>query len=165
MNRDDVIDVLTVVAAATRRTVGQADVEIWQGVIGNDDKQLALRAVRDHLAECPGVWLEPGHVHQRVWAMIRDQREREPVEAKLARMDAISARKVAHDVDLIAAAASIPGESPPDPAPRPPNPMLVRCEWCHASPGNPCTTSGRPMRFGKRCHPSRLDAAEARSRT
>lgn len=65
MTRDEVIDVLSVVAAATRRTVGELDVTIWQGVIGSLDKADAIQAVGDHLRDKPGVWLEPGHVYQR----------------------------------------------------------------------------------------------------
>ena len=91
MNRDDVIDVLSVVAAATRRTVGEVDVDVWQAVIGElpvmgmvrgERVNMPLKAVRDHLAEQPGVWLEPGHVHQRVRAMIRDHLERESDEMR-----------------------------------------------------------------------------------
>ena len=67
MNRDDVIDVLTAVSAADRRTVGQADVDVWQAVIGDLPKDLAFQAVRDHLREKPGVWLEPGHIYECPW--------------------------------------------------------------------------------------------------
>lgn len=65
MNRNETIDVLSVVAAATRRTVGESDVEIWHGIIGELTKDLALQAVHRHLRDCPGVWLEPGHVYQK----------------------------------------------------------------------------------------------------
>lgn len=78
MNRNDVIDVLSVVAAATRRPVGETDVGIWEPVIGSLPKDLALQAVRDHIRDCPGVWLEPGHVYQRVRNMRRDVMERDP---------------------------------------------------------------------------------------
>lgn len=76
MNRDDVIDVLSVIAAATRRSVGEADVAIWEPVIGALPKDLALQAVRDHIRDSPGVWLEPGHVYQRARAIRRDDMER-----------------------------------------------------------------------------------------
>lgn len=77
MNRNDVIDVLSVVAAATRRSVGEADVSIWEPIIGSLPKDLALQAVRDHIRDSPGVWLEPGHVYQRARAIRRDEMERD----------------------------------------------------------------------------------------
>jgi hypothetical protein len=77
MNRNDVIDVLSVVAAATRRSVGESDVAIWEPVIGSLPKDLALQAVRDHIRDSPGVWLEPGHVYQRARAIHRDYLDRE----------------------------------------------------------------------------------------
>jgi hypothetical protein len=76
MTRDDVIDVLSVVAAATRRTVGEMDADIWQAIIGELPKDLALQAVRDHLRDQPSVWLEPGHVYQRARAIRRDELDR-----------------------------------------------------------------------------------------
>ena len=146
MNRNDVIDVLSVVAAATRRTVGEADVEIWQGVIGSDDRELALKAVRDHLRDCPGVWLEPGHVHQRVRTMVRDQLEREPLEVQAARMEALEA-KAKEDIAELAERKGIP-EFPPKYQRHGISPYLkVKCPWCKASPGQPCVvpqTNRRP---------------------
>ena len=79
MTRDDVIDVLTVIAAATRRTVGNADVDIWEPVIGSLPKELALEAVRDLIRDRPGVWIEPGHVYQRARAIRRDDMERNDI--------------------------------------------------------------------------------------
>lgn len=73
MNRDDVIDVLTAVAAADRRTVGEADVQIWLGVLESIALDVALKAVRDHLRDKPGVWMEPGHVYQRSREIMRNR--------------------------------------------------------------------------------------------
>jgi hypothetical protein len=90
MNRNDVIDVLAVVAAATRRSVGEVDVEIWQGIIGPLTKDIALEAVRDHLRDKPGVWLEPGHVYQRS-REIQRERNRKPSADYQALCDAKAA--------------------------------------------------------------------------
>lgn len=162
MNRDDVIDVLSVVAAATRRTVGETDVEIWLGVIGGDDKQLALRGVRDHLAERPGVWLEPGHVHQRVRAYIRDALEREPDELRERRQAELDA-KVAEEIAERAGARakSLPYDRPSEQ--HGVTPLAVRCTWCHASPGNRCVIPGTTQQLRDGFHPSRREAAEARA--
>ena len=160
MNRNDVIDVLSVVAAATRRTIGEADVEIWQGVIGDDDKQLALKAVRDHLRDQPGVWLEPGHVHQRVRAMVRDQLEREPREVQAARMEALEA-KAREDFEELAERKGIP-DPPPKYKRRGVSPYLrVRCPWCKASPGQPCVVPNTSKQPAGLWHPSRKELAEA----
>ena len=60
MNRNDVIDVLTAVAAGDRRTIGEADVTFWCAVIGDDTrvtKNEALRAVVARHESCPqGAW-------------------------------------------------------------------------------------------------------------
>lgn len=88
MNRDDVIDVLTAVAAGDRRTVGDADVDVWQAIIGELAKDYALQAVRDHMRDRPGVWLEPGHVYQRARALRRDELDRSGLPAIEPRRDA-----------------------------------------------------------------------------
>src|ERR1700752_1667575 len=91
MNRDKVIDVLTVVAATDRRTVGEADVTMWTAVMGHLPKDLALQAVVDHFREKPGVWLEPGHVVAAARAISRDRIMRLSDEQRKAREDALDA--------------------------------------------------------------------------
>lgn len=161
MNRDDVIDVLSVVAAATRRTVGDADVNVWQAVIGSDDKQLALQAVSDHLRDKPGVWLEPGHVHQRVREIVRDQLAREPREVQESRMRALEF-KAAEDIAELAERKGIPSNVvelkvrrrgvPPE--------LKIRCPWCKASAGQPCVVPRTNERLTKtRFHDARKQAA------
>lgn len=73
VTRDEVIDVLTVIAAADRRTVGEADVNVWLTVLDDQPLDLALAAVRDHLREQPDTWVQPGHVYQRIRKMRRDR--------------------------------------------------------------------------------------------
>ena len=80
MTRNELIDVLSVIAAATRRTVGETDVEIWGSVIGHLDKDLALEAVAMHIREKPGVWLEPGHVVANARSILRDRQQRSPLQ-------------------------------------------------------------------------------------
>jgi hypothetical protein len=85
MNRDDVIDVLTAVSAADRRTIGKADVDVWQAIIGDLHRDLALQAVRGHLRDEPDVWMQPGHVYKRARALHRDMLDRESDEHRIAR--------------------------------------------------------------------------------
>ena len=79
MNREDIIDILTAVAAVDHRTIGQTDVTLAR-LIGDLPKDLAIRAVIDHRRECPGEYLEPGHIYQRVRAIRQDMFQREPLE-------------------------------------------------------------------------------------
>lgn len=157
MNRDDVVDVLSVVAAATRRTVGETDVDVWQAIIGDDNRELALRAVRDHLADKPGVWLEPGHVHQRVRAMVRDQLEREPDAVREARQEALAA-KAAEDIEALAERKGIQ-QLPTRPFLRPAGNrrriLSIACPWaaCRAPIGRSCPVEGG-------AHPARIEAAQ-----
>lgn len=168
MNRNDVIDVLSVVAAATRRSVGETDVEIWLGVIGDLDKPDALQAVRDHLHDRPGVWLEPGHIVERVRAARRDRLEREPDSAREARQEALAA-KALEDAEALAERKGLPGPTArqfPRKSITGVNPLTVKCPWCNAGFGSRCTIPGTqvqleehpPARTG--FHPSRIEAAE-----
>lgn len=157
MNRNEVIDVLTAVAAADRRTVGEADVTVWCAVIGDLPKEDALRAVVDHFRECPGVWLEPGHVVAGVRAIRRDRMQRLSEDQQAAREAVIDA-KVSEMVAEIAAAKSIPDDRVVFHRPGV-NALLVRCPWCHAAVGDRCMTPGT-QRPNRNPHPSRVDAAK-----
>lgn len=148
MNRNDVIDVLTAVSAADRRTVGQADVDVWQAVIGDLDRGLAIQAVRDHLRDKPGVWLEPGHVAQRVRAVVRDCLDRETLEHREARQAQLDGRITEHVAEIAASKAV--------PAVRPPSPLNVTCPWCKAAPGGRCRTPGT-NHANRTYHPSRIE--------
>lgn len=156
MNRDDVIDVLSVVAAATRRTVGQTDVDVWQTVIGDLPRDLALRAVRDHLKHKPGIWLEPGHVYEGARAIRRDELEREPIEAKAARQAALDNR-FADQVREIAESKAITDKFTPRPVP---TWRQYRCDHCKAQPGQSCRDphTGKPLQKSA-AHPSRIEKA------
>jgi hypothetical protein len=155
MTRDDVIDVLTAVAAADRRTVGHADVDVWQGVIGDLPRDFALRAVRDHLRESPGVWLEPGHVFQRVRVIMREELEREPDTLREARQTALAA-KVKQDEPSAPFTGPIKHHRPQN------NWMAVRCPHCGAAPLKHCNVPGTPFRPHGGTHPARLQAARDR---
>jgi hypothetical protein len=157
VNRNDVIDVLTAVAAADRRTVGRADVEVWLAVIGDVSRVDAIQAVRDHLREQPGVWIEPGHVYQRARAMIRDRLDREPDQVREARQAALESKAVAD-----AAAQPFTGTVKHF---RPRNNWLsVRCPHCGAAPSRRCTVAGTNREPQGGAHPARLDAAGQASR-
>jgi len=90
MNRNDVIDVLTVIAAGDRRTVGEADVSLWLGTIGGLDKADAIAAVGKHF-QTSEKWLMPVHLIALAREIARDRMMRETGAERQARTDAIDA--------------------------------------------------------------------------
>lgn len=171
MNRNDVIDVLTAVAAADRRTVGETDVDVWQAVIGDLPRSLALTAVRDHLRENPGVWLEPGHVYGRVKVMRRDQLDRESADDRRAREDqrdlALEARNRERLGELIEAVGKpVRQFTRPSEGSGRARELTITCPWvsCRAKPGHVCVNhDGKPLKDGA-FHPSRSEAVALENR-
>ena len=157
MNRNDILDVLTLIAAYDHRTVGEADVIAWKETIGELPREPALKAVTEFRREQPGEWLEAGHIYQRVRAKIRDDLAREPDALREARQAALEA-KVAEDAET-----RTPWVGPLRHHRPPFNPLLVRCPHCGVHAGTRCVVPGtnRPPYGG--AHPARLDAAQARS--
>jgi hypothetical protein len=81
MDRDDVIDLLTIISASDGREFDHTHVALWGQMIGQLERDDALDAIMAHFAEYPGIWLTPGHVTQRVKAMVKDRLDRmEPDE-------------------------------------------------------------------------------------
>ena len=76
MDRNDIIDLLTIVQAGDNRTVGQPEVNLWHQLLGHLDRDDCTDAIMAHRREQPGQWLEPGHILQRVRAVVRDRYER-----------------------------------------------------------------------------------------
>jgi hypothetical protein len=166
MTPEDVIDVLTAVQAGDRRTVGKADVIFWTQIIGDLPKDLALQAVVDHFRECPGEWLQPGHIVAGVRAIRRDRYERQS-EAERAEREAICDSKAVDTIDAIVAelaeAKSIPADEPKyrRPSSRTDNALTVPCTWCGSMAGHACTIPGTRIRLkAARAHPSRIAAAK-----
>lgn len=150
MNRDDIIDLLTAIAAGDRRTVGNADVEFWQAIVSDVPKDLALEAVRNHFRERPGVWLEPGHIVQGARDIQRERLQRETDEMRTARQAALDARIAELEVttDPVVYLRDLPDN--PGRGPR-----WVRCPYCRANPGEPCQNRGRPELKLAGFHPTR----------
>ena len=92
MNKSETARLLAAVQAGDRRTVGEADVELWSRVVSDVPLQFGLEAVVAHFRENAGVWLEPGHI----WARWRDYRRellaREDDAAREARQAALETR-------------------------------------------------------------------------
>jgi hypothetical protein len=81
MDRDDVIDLLTIIAQIDNRSIGDPEIVIWQELIGRYAKDDCLQAIMDHRSQEPGVWLEPGHVVKRVRAAVNDRYERSGLDS------------------------------------------------------------------------------------
>ena len=163
MNQNDVIDVLTAVAAGDRRTVGPEDVQLWGMVLDADmPKTFALEAVLAHFKERPDTWLQPGHIQQRWRDYRRDQLAREEDAAREARQAALDARNVA-DLGADALAAGLSVEVPLKYFRRSQqpggNPLTVPCPWCKATVGQHCHFPFSTERT-KNPHPSRVEAVQ-----
>jgi hypothetical protein len=72
MNLGETIDLLSVVAAFDRRTVGEADAMAWHAVLGDLNFKDSRAAVYAHYRESRE-WIMPADIRQRV-AAIRKQR-------------------------------------------------------------------------------------------
>ena len=72
MDRNEVVDILTLIAARDRRTVGQADVAAWLEDIGDLLFEDARTAVARHFRESTD-WLMPANV-RRIVKKIRAER-------------------------------------------------------------------------------------------
>lgn len=158
MNKSDVVDVLSFVAAGDRRTVGDADVEMWFLVMGDVPKDFALHAVIAHRRENPGQWLEPGHIVQRWKDHRRDQLAREPDAMREARQAQLDARLVDAIETFPAATTELRFTRPSQRSGDGPNPLAVRCPWCHAGEYRPCQIPGTNTAM-RNPHPSRIEAA------
>lgn len=163
MNRNELIDVLTAVGVAKSRAMGQTDLDIWGGIIGEFTYDEAIKAVTAHLKESPGVWLEPGHVYQRVMAERRlaaMSESREEREARQAILDA----KADPDPEILALANSkaIPDEELKYTR-RGMGAKSIECPWCKARPKSPCVIPGTSDEFRSGVHPARTEAWEKRS--
>ncbi|MFG3338680.1 hypothetical protein [Glycomyces sp. NPDC048151] len=68
MTAEEAAEVLRMVARADRRTVAADDIRLWAMVLtlAGVERDEALRAVVEHIAEAPDTWLQVGHVVQRV---------------------------------------------------------------------------------------------------
>lgn len=150
MNRNEIIDLLTVIAAGDRRTVGKTDVDFWLTVVGDVPKDLALEAVRRHFRERPGVWLEPGHIVQGAREIQRERLLRESDEMREARQAVLDARLA--ELELDAPPVAYNHNLPDNPTK---GPLWVRCPWCRARPGEPCANRGRPELKLAGFHPAR----------
>lgn len=76
MDTEDIIDLLTIVSVGDKRTIGEADVILWQRVLTGLTKDDCLDAIEAHRRDQPGVFLEPGHVVKRVKALVTDRYDR-----------------------------------------------------------------------------------------
>lgn len=71
MNAAEVADLLSVVAACDRRTIGQTDVMAWLGIIGDLQLDECKRAVATHFATSTD-YLMPVHIRRLVTVARQD---------------------------------------------------------------------------------------------
>ena len=148
LTRDDVIDVLTAIAAFDRRTVGDGDITAWGAALRSDlDLQLALDAVQIHNATSED-WIKPVHVNKLAVQIRKDRAEREDREARERRQDRNDQR---HGLEAAPGSPlALNADGPPVPGAYQVNDAVERdCPTCHAEPYEPCTNpvNGRPRRL------------------
>lgn len=64
MNKGETAELLAMVAAFDRRTVGAADVEAWHSILGLYRAGDTVAALKQFKHDEPGIWVEPGHLAQ-----------------------------------------------------------------------------------------------------
>jgi len=156
VNKSDIVDVLSFVAAGDRRTVGDADVEMWFLVISDVPKDFALHAVIAHRRDCPGVWLEPGHIVQRWKDHRRDELSREPDRVREARQAELDARLVEAIDTANTNVLPLRFTRQSNRTDGKPNPLSVRCPWCRSGEHRPCQIPGTNVTM-REVHPSRRE--------
>lgn len=173
MNLSETQQLLAGVAGINGRTVGQIDVRWWQKLLADYPLDDCITAVTQHYKET-NEWIMPAHIIKRVKAMRAERIERaQPLPAPSSPSEAGYREQLRAIVRQAAAglapprALSVPAEPPPEIAAqvaetRASNAHLsVRCPWCQASIGQPCSLPGHP---GKRphggIHPARKRAAQ-----
>ncbi|MGA5543513.1 zinc finger domain-containing protein [Mycobacterium sp. NPDC051198] len=148
MNHDEIIDLLTVVAAVDRRTVGEADVHTWHDLLADVAYLDAIQAVREFRRERPGVWLEPGHILEGVRSIRRyRQPALEPAREPLPELGPGYQEWLRTCTKLFGTQAGRGS-------------LSVRCRHCSAPQGSGCVARGRGIRRISVFHQTRKDDAE-----
>jgi hypothetical protein len=75
VNRNEVIDLLTLIASYDRRTAGNADVAAWKLAVGDLDFADAQAAAVEHYRESAD-WITPAHVRKLVRAARNARQDR-----------------------------------------------------------------------------------------
>ncbi|RPA65782.1 hypothetical protein EF294_03330 [Gordonia oryzae] len=67
MNRNQIIDLLTIASAYDRRTIGEGDIAAWSEASRRAGwrLELATDAIHEHYAQT-SKWLMPGHITERI---------------------------------------------------------------------------------------------------
>lgn len=99
-------DLLTVITALDRRTIGDADIEAWHLILADLELEDCMHAVRDHYTERRD-WLMPADVHHRATAIARARAGRQ----RVAELRAADAAETEREQQAIAAAQPVDRES------------------------------------------------------
>ena len=75
MTLTEMAQLLTFAAAVDSRKVTDPMVLVWHQIIGDLDYGVACVALQEHRRNCPGVYLEPGHILSQVKIAVAKRRE------------------------------------------------------------------------------------------
>lgn len=92
MNRDEVVDLLTLIAARDRRTVGHTDVAVWLEDVGDLTFEDARVAVARYFRESRE-WLMPADIRRLVRAIRAERIAAAPIPAPDAAMGEVGYRQ------------------------------------------------------------------------
>lgn len=157
MTHDQVVDLLTAIAAYDNRKPNAAAVMAWgkAAELGRWTLPEALDAVHEHFCENPD-YLMPAHITARVKAARQDRAMRaEALALEAAPVDPVAAKRVEAIVDELAKTMGWTDRAET----RTSYAVKVRCPHCSAAVGNRCVNpqTGKPLAQSA-CHPSRADA-------
>lgn len=122
-----------------------------------------LNGVRAYYADPRERPIGVGDLIAAARAIRRDRNERESAEQMRARQEALDARVAEAIADTAEQLPAIPGPRFTRPSQRAdgkPNPLAVRCPWCHAPEYRPCTipnVHGESRVTLRDPHPSRVE--------
>lgn len=124
------------------------------------DASDALEAVRVFHRDPHDRMIQPADISKIAREIRRDRAQREPDAVREARQSALDARLV-DAIETFPATPPVAARTYTRPSHRTgdgPNPLSVRCPWCHAGEYRPCQTPGTNVRM-LNPHPSRIEAA------
>ncbi len=143
----------------------KARIAVWAEQVEPFDLPLddLLDGVRAYYADPRERPIGVGDLIAAARAIRRDRNERESAEQMRARQEALDARVAEAISEAADALPVIPAvrvfTRPSQRADGKPNPLSVRCPWCHAGEFRPCQTPGTNVIL-RNPHPSRVETLE-----
>lgn len=166
-SRADVLELMALIAVCHRRTAPRLDDEevtlatatVWADMFSQFQLELPelVAAVKQRALTCTDA-PEPADIIRVARAVRQDRIERQGYDTAVIHHRSLATTRSADSPLKAVTRGAHRNETPPVSD----KPLTVRCPYCLAQPGRNCiaTSTGRPMRRGEHCHPSRIEAAQ-----